>query len=63
VVLGICGGVFYVFAIIWPSMFVVLYSKPNNLMFTGYFACIIGLGMTVGQVFGGVAAEPLGRVK
>lgn len=63
VVLGICGGVFYAFAIIWPSMFVVLYSKPNDLMYTGYFACIIGLGITVGQVFGGVAAEPLGRVK
>lgn len=63
VVLGICGGVFYAFAIIWPNMFSVLYAKPNDLMEVGYYACIVALGITVGQVFGGLIAEPLGRTK
>lgn len=63
VVLGICGGVFYAFAIIWPSMVSTLYAKPNDPMYTGYVSCIVGLGITVGQVVGGFVAMPLGRVK
>ncbi|KPI38213.1 putative HC-toxin efflux carrier TOXA [Cyphellophora attinorum] len=41
ILIGVCGGVYYAFALVWPRMVTALYSDPDDLMEVGYQACIV----------------------
>jgi len=62
-VISLCGGVFYAFALVWPSMVSALYARENDPMYTGYLACIVAIGITAGEIIGCLVAEPLGKTK
>jgi MFS family permease len=62
-VIAICGGVFYAFAIVWPTMASTLYSRTGDSMYTGYIATLIGSGITLGEIIGGLLARRIGKTK
>jgi MFS family permease len=62
VVLGVGAGMYYAFAIIWPSMVAVLYADGDQ-MYGGWLASLVGLGLLAGEIIGGLLATPLGKVK
>lgn len=62
IVLGVGAGMYYAFAIIWPSMVTVLYADGDQ-MYGGWLASLVGLGLLAGEIIGGLLATPLGKVK
>ncbi|QDS75827.1 hypothetical protein FKW77_001054 [Venturia effusa] len=62
VVLGVGAGMYYAFAIIWPSMVTVLYAGGDQ-MYGGWLASLVGLGLLAGEIVGGLLATPLGKTK
>ncbi|CAK7198048.1 hypothetical protein SEUCBS139899_000706 [Sporothrix eucalyptigena] len=62
VLLGLGAGVYYAFAIIWPSQAAVMYSN-GNLTYLGGISNIVGLGIIGGQVIGGLLAKAIGKTK
>jgi hypothetical protein len=43
-ILGIGAGVYYAFAIVWPTQVQVLYASQDDLIYIGWLSTIIGLG-------------------
>jgi hypothetical protein len=62
-VIAVCGGVYYAFAIVWPSMVATLYSKDGDPMYIGYIATVVGSGITLGEIIGGLLARRIGKTK
>jgi hypothetical protein len=60
--LSIGASVYYSQAIIWPGMAVNVYSE-GRLMWAGWVSTIVGLGITVGEMFGGALAKLIGKTK
>lgn len=59
---GLGASVYYALALIWPNMVTILYDD-GDVMTSAWYACFVGLFITVGQVFGGLVAKPIGHVK
>jgi len=62
VLLGLGAGIYYAFAIVWPSQVAVLYSNGDP-MYTGYLSVIIGMGFITGQVLSGLLARQIGKTR
>lgn len=60
--LGIGAGVYYAFAIVWPSMVGVLYGGGDEI-YAGYLSCIVGICFIIGQMSGGVFCKAIGKVR
>ncbi|CAK7200126.1 hypothetical protein SEUCBS139899_002816 [Sporothrix eucalyptigena] len=64
VLLGLGAGVYYAFAIIWPSQAAVMYGRADgDLTYLGGISNIVGLGIIGGQITGGLLAEAIGKTK
>lgn len=59
---GVVAGMYYAFALICPSMVLVLYSNGDQ-MYGGILASLVGLGLPAGEIIGGLLARPLVKVK
>lgn len=64
VLLGLGASIYYSMAVIWPQMITVLYSDDSGAsMKTGWLACAPTATINLGQIVGGLLAEPLGKTK
>jgi len=54
--------VYYAFAIIWPAMVATVYGDGRP-MWVGWISSLVGIGITVGELIGGIFAEKIGKVK
>lgn len=60
--LGLGAGVYYAFALVWPSMVAVEYSNGDPI-YGGLVSSLHGCAIIAGQLVGGVLAKPMGHVK
>lgn len=60
--LGLGAGVYYAFALVWPTMVAVEYSHGDAL-YGGLVSSVHGCAIIAGQMTGGILAKPLGHVK
>lgn len=58
VVWSLGSGIYYAFAIIWPTMLTVLYAdKHSDLMWPGYAALALNAGISFGEILGACLAK------
>jgi hypothetical protein len=50
------------FAIVWPQMAVLVFSNGRQ-MWAGWVSTLVGIGVTTGELIGGMAAEKVGKTK
>ncbi|KAK4565373.1 hypothetical protein LTR86_003990 [Recurvomyces mirabilis] len=62
ILLGIGAGVYYAFAIIFPTQSAVLYGN-GDMIYVGWLSCIPACGIICGQIFGGVLGKRIGKVR
>jgi MFS family permease len=60
--LALGATVYYTFAVIWPSMVTVVYAN-GDAVWAGWVSCIIGLGISAGEIIGGTCARFVGKVR
>ncbi|KAF2099278.1 MFS general substrate transporter [Rhizodiscina lignyota] len=60
--LSLGASVYYSQAIIWPEMTANVYANGRE-MWSGWVACLVGLGITVGEMIGGACAKMIGKTK
>ncbi|KAF2735795.1 siderophore iron transporter [Polyplosphaeria fusca] len=60
--LSLAASVYYSQAIIWPQMTVNVYAE-GRVMWGGLVSCLVGLGITIGEIIGGGVAKNLGHWK
>lgn len=60
--LSLGASVYYSQAIIWPEMAANVYSN-GRLMWAGWVATLVGIGITVGEMIGGSVAKLIGKTK
>ncbi|KAJ4366143.1 hypothetical protein N0V83_007778 [Neocucurbitaria cava] len=60
--LSLGASVYYSQAIVWPQMTVNVYAE-GRVMWGGLVACIVGIGITFGEILGGTVAKSLGHWK
>jgi MFS family permease len=63
VLLGLGAGIYYAFAVVWPTQCAVLYSNPNDPMYVGYISSLVGLGFITGQILAGLLARQIGKTR
>ncbi|KAF2499360.1 MFS general substrate transporter [Lophium mytilinum] len=59
---GLGAGLYYAFAIVWPSMVTVLYADGNQ-MYGGMLSSLVGLGIILGEIVSGFSAKAIGKVR
>lgn len=62
VLLGLGAGIYYAFAIIWPTQVAVLYNNGDS-MYVGYVSVLVGMGIISGQIIGGFLTTYAGPQK
>ncbi|KIV98822.1 uncharacterized protein PV09_09435 [Verruconis gallopava] len=62
VLLGLGAGVYYAFAIVWPTQCAVLYATEDP-MYVGYISVLIGIGFITGQMLAGLLARQIGKTR
>ena len=62
VLLGLGAGVYYAFAIVWPSQCAVFYATDDP-MYVGYISVLIGIGFITGQISAGMLARQIGKTR
>lgn len=62
VLLGLGAGIYYAFAIIWPTQVAVLYNNGDS-MYVGYVSILVGMGIISGQIIGGFLTTYAGPQK
>jgi hypothetical protein len=60
--LGLGASTYYSQAIIFPGLIANVYAD-GRLMWGGWASCLVGLGITVGEMVGGGLAERVGKLK
>jgi MFS family permease len=60
--LSIAAGVYYAFALIWPTQVAVLYGNGNTL-WIGLVSSLLNIGIVTGQVVGGLLTRAIGHTK
>jgi MFS family permease len=60
--LGLGAGVYYAFAIVWPTQCAVLYATDDP-MYVGYVSVLIGTGFITGQILAGALARTIGKTR
>jgi hypothetical protein len=60
--LGLGAGIYYAFAIVWPTQCAVLYATDDP-MYVGYISVIIGMGFITGQTLAGLLARQIGKTR
>ncbi|ORY15284.1 fungal trichothecene efflux pump [Clohesyomyces aquaticus] len=60
--LSLGASVYYSQAIVWPQLTNNVYAE-GRVMWGGLVSCLVGIGITVGEVIGGGIAKNLGRWK
>ncbi|KAJ4357492.1 uncharacterized protein N0V89_002068 [Didymosphaeria variabile] len=60
--LSLGASVYYSQAIVWPQMTVNVYAE-GRVMWGGLVSCIVGIGITFGEIIGGTFAKSLGHWK
>ncbi|KAF2429035.1 MFS general substrate transporter [Tothia fuscella] len=59
---SIAAGVYYAFAIIWPSQVAILYGN-GNILWVGLVSSLLSIGIVTGQVVGGLVARRIGHTQ
>ena len=62
ILLGLGAGVYYAFAIVWPTQCAVLYATDDP-MYVGYISVLVGIGFITGQVAAGLLARSIGKTR
>ncbi|KAF2840690.1 hypothetical protein M501DRAFT_1023089 [Patellaria atrata CBS 101060] len=62
IVLGVGAGMYYAFALIWPSIVPVLYADSDPT-YGGFLASLVGLGLLAGEIIRCLLGKPIGKVK
>ncbi|KAF2468936.1 MFS general substrate transporter [Lindgomyces ingoldianus] len=60
--LSLGASVYYSQAIVWPQMTANVYAE-GRVMWGGLVSCLVGIGITIGEVIGGGVAKNLGKWK
>jgi MFS family permease len=62
ILVSLAAGVYYAFAIIWPTQVAVLYGD-GDIIWNGLVSSLLSIAFVTGQVFGGLVARRLGHTK
>ena len=60
--LSLGASVYYSQAIVWPGMTATVYAH-GRLMWAGWVGSLAGIGITVGEIIGGMMAKRVGKTK
>ncbi|KAF2095876.1 MFS general substrate transporter [Rhizodiscina lignyota] len=60
--LGLGAGVYYAFAVVWPTQCAVLYANSDP-MYVGYISVLVGIGFITGQISAGLLARSIGKTR
>ncbi|KAF2650884.1 MFS general substrate transporter [Lophiostoma macrostomum CBS 122681] len=60
--LSLGASVYYSQAIVWPEMATNVYGQ-GRLMWSGWVSCLVGIGITFGEILGGGVAKNFGHWK
>lgn len=61
--LGLGAGIYYAFAIVWPSQCATFYAQPDNPLYVGYISTLVGIGFITGQISAGLFARSIGKTR
>jgi MFS family permease len=60
--LGLAASVYYAFSLLFPQMVYILYSTSDP-MWAGWISCLVGAGISLGEIVGGTICEKIGNVR
>jgi len=60
---AICSSLYYAFAIVWPSMVIVLYTDEADPMEGPWLSSVLGMSIVLGEIVGGFLAKKIGNIK
>jgi hypothetical protein len=60
--LSLGASVYYSQAIIWPQLTGNVYAQGRP-MWGGWVSCLVGIGITIGEIIAGIVAKPVGKTK
>ncbi|CAK7200047.1 hypothetical protein SEUCBS139899_002735 [Sporothrix eucalyptigena] len=60
---GVAASMYYAFAIVWPSLCSLMWSRPDDPMYAPWLSTFVGMFIVTGEIVGGALASRIRYLK